>query len=232
MQSPKEDFVGTENPILNNTKAEHAYQRIRTSILSGEWAPNSKIVISHLARQYGVSNIPIREALKRLEAEGLVTITPHTDAHVAAFDAHLLREIYPMRILLEGYAVRLAAQRRTPADIDRFRGHIATMDRAILDGDMTQMGRLNHNFHVDIYQVGGNQSLVRCIKDLWQKTAMAFTVFPLNPSRAKTSNREHKAIVDAIEKTDGVLAEKLLIEQNERTMKILLQHLEKEKPTE
>jgi DNA-binding GntR family transcriptional regulator len=226
-----EDPVDAEMPITNSTKAEKVYQRIRASILSGELAPNTKIVITHLARQFGVSNIPVREALKRLEAEGLVVITPHTDTHVAAIDAQLLREIYPIRILLEGYAARLAAGRRTRADIDRFRNHIAAMDRAIRANDMTNMGRLNHGFHLDIYQVGGNRSLVGYIKDLWQKTGMAHMVFPLHPSRAKSSNREHKAIVDAIEKGDGAGAERLLAEQNERTMKILLQDLEKDQPT-
>jgi DNA-binding GntR family transcriptional regulator len=228
LQSSMEDHVDVEMPIESNTKAEIAYQRIRASILSGELAPNTKIVITHVANKFGVSNIPVREALKRLEAEGLVTITPHTDAHVAPFDAQLLRELYPIRILLEGYAVRLSAERRTPADTERFRGHIATMERAILDGDMAQMGRLNYDFHVDVYQVGGNQSLVRYIKDLWQNTGMAHMVFPLVPSRAATSNHEHKAIVDAIEKGDGALAETLLIKQNQRTMKILLKYLEKQ----
>lgn len=219
-----------ETPLVNSTKAESAYQRLRNSILSGKLAPNAKITISHVARQFGVSNIPVREAIKRLEAEGLVEITPHTGVRVAAFDAQLLRELYPLRILLEGYAARLAAEMRTTDDIDRFQGHIAAMDRAIRSANMAQMDRLNYDFHIAVYKASGNRNLVRYIEDMWQKTALARIVFRFYPSRAESSNREHKAIVDAIKKKDGNLAEKLIAQQNQRTMNILLNHLKQEPP--
>jgi DNA-binding GntR family transcriptional regulator len=204
-----------DTPLVNNTKAEIAYQRIRNSILSGELAPNTKITISHVASKFGVSNIPVREAIKRLEAEGLVVITPYTGVYVAAFDEQLLEEVYPLRALLEGYAARLATGLRTTDDINRFQEHIDAMDQAIRSGDMAQMDRLNYNFHIDVYQVSGNQHLVRYIEDMWQKTALARIVFRFYPSRAETSNSEHKAIVDAIKKGDGELAERLVADQNQ-----------------
>jgi len=220
--------MDTKMPIESITKAEKAYQLIRDSILSGELPPRSKIVISRVASQFGISNIPVREALKQLEAEGLVEIIPHTGAQVAAFDAKLLRELYPLRILLEGYAARLSAERSTPADIKRFRKHIKTIDKAIRAGDLTNIGRLNHDFHMDVYRIGGNQRLIGYIEDLWQKSAMAHIVFRIEPSRAKSSNKEHSVIIDAIEQGDGELAEKLVADQNQRSFEILLKHLEQD----
>lgn len=223
--------MNTKKLIDTVTKAEKVYQLIRESIMSGELPPTSKIVISRMASEFGVSNIPVREAIKQLEVEGLVEIKPHVGVHVAAFDAQLLRELYPLRMLLEGYAARLSAERCTPTDIKRFRSHIIIMEKAIRRGDMTSMGRLNHDFHLDLYRVGGNQRLLGYIDDMWQKTAMAHIVFRLEPSRAKSSNKEHIAIIDAIEQGEGDLAERLIVEQNKRSMGILLECLEKNETT-
>lgn len=223
--------MNTKKPIDTVTKAEKVYQLIHESIMSGELPPRSKIVISRVASEFGVSNIPVREAIKQLEVEGLVEIKPHVGVYVATFDAQLIRELYPLRMLMEGYAARLSAERCTPTDIKRFRSHIKTMEKAIRSGDMINMGRLNHDFHLDIYRVGGNQRLLGYIDDMWQKTAMAHIVFRLEPTRAKASNKEHIAIIDAIEQGDGNLAEKLVVEQNQRSMAILLECLEKDETT-
>jgi DNA-binding GntR family transcriptional regulator len=221
--------VQAPEPITTDTKSDQVYRRIRQSIFSGKLAPGEKLVASRVARELVVSNIPVREALKRLEAEGLVTVVPHAGARVAPLDASLLRELYPVRALLEGYAARLAAKNRKQEDILRLNGQIDSMTACINDGDFFRMGRLNYTFHMDIYALSGNHSLVQLIGDIWQKTAMARIVFHLTPERAKASNKEHRDILRALEEGRGDLAERLVVRQNELTLDLLIAHLEKEK---
>lgn len=212
-------------PIKNETKAEKIHRRIKQAILKGEIAPGEKMVISQLAQKFKTSIIPVREALGRLEAENLVTVIPHTGTYAREIDLKVLREIYPLRGILEGYAVRLASKGLTKTDFVRLRDTIEKMDRAIADNDFALMGELNTEFHMIIYRASQNNVLIQLIEDFLQKTFLARLVFKFRPSRAIESNREHRGIVDALENGMTDRAEKLIILQSEKTLALLNDHL-------
>ena len=219
----------SKESIISETKAEQIYQRIKASILKGEMPPGEKLVINQLAAHYSTSAIPVREAVSRLEAENLVSVVPHTGVYVKGINLDSLRELYPLRGVLEGYAVRLAAEQLTPEDLIDLKARIEEMDKAVAAKDHQLMGRLNVQFHKSIYNKSGNQTLIDLIDDFWQKTVLARLVFRFTPYRAKDSNREHRMIVEALESGNTKRAEKLIIRQSEKTLKLLDKSMEKQK---
>ncbi|MFH1153197.1 MAG: GntR family transcriptional regulator [Pseudomonadota bacterium] len=216
----------SNNTIKSETKADQIHDRIKQSILKGDIAPGEKLVISQLAERFNTSIIPVREALGRLEAEELITVVPHTGAYARQINLNALREMYPLRGILEGYAVRLAAERLTEEDFASLRRAIQQMDDAITAKDFVLMGELNTGFHMMIYRASGNQTLIRLIEDFLQKTFLARLVFRFKPFRARESNREHRRIVDALENGKTTTAERLIIRQSEKTLELLNRHLE------
>ena len=191
--------------------------------------PGEKLVIHQLAKRFKTSAIPVREALSRLEAGNLIVVVPHTGAYVKGIDLERLRELYPLRGVLEGYAVGLAADKISSDDLERLRGLIDEMDDAGSAKDHALMGRLNIEFHRTIYTASGNKTLVSMIDDLWEKTFFARLVFKFKPFRAKESNKEHRMIVEALENGNSKRAEKLITRQSEKTLKLLNRHLERKK---
>ena len=218
--------MNAETTITTKTKADQIHQRIRSAILKGEAAPGEKLVVHQLAKHFNTSIIPVREALGRLEAQDLVTVVPHTGIYVKGIDIARLQELYPIRGILEGFATRLATSRLTAAHFQQLRALIDQMDGAIDRPDPAAMGELNWQFHMAIYNACGNQTLVRMIDDLWQKTIMARLIFKLTPKRAKAANREHRDILAALEKGKAQNAEKLIIRQGEKTLALLRRQLD------
>jgi DNA-binding GntR family transcriptional regulator len=215
--------------IPNETKTGQIYRHIKSSILKGEIPVGEKLVIQHLADQFNVSAIPVREALSRLEAENLVSIVTYTGIYVKGIDLECLRELYPLRGVLEGYAVRLAADLITLDDFVELEQLIERMEQAIIDKNHTSMGQLNVDFHRKIYTLSGNKTLISLIDNLWEKTFFARLVFKFKPYRAKDSNKEHRMIVDALKAGNAKRAEKLIIRQSDKTLTLLNRHMEKRK---
>ena len=215
--------------ISNETKTGQIYRQIKASILKGEIPVGEKLVIQQLADQFNVSAIPVREALSRLEAENLISIVTHTGIYVKGIDLECLRELYPLRGILEGYAVRLAVDLITPEDLAELEHLIGKMEQAIAGKNHTLMGQLNVKFHRKIYTLSGNNTLISLIDNLWEKTFFARLVFKFKPYRAKDSNKEHRMIVDALKAGNAQKAEKLIIRQSDKTLNLLNKHMEKRK---
>ncbi|MFH1137547.1 MAG: GntR family transcriptional regulator [Pseudomonadota bacterium] len=214
-----------ETTVTSDTKADQVHRRVKAAILQGQFVPGEKLVAHQLAQRFNTSIIPVREALSRLEAEDLVTVVPHTGIYVKNIDLDQLRELYPIRGLLEGYAVRLAADRLVPDDFARLWGLVRLMDEAAAQGDAGRMGEYNREFHLALYGACGNQSLVDLIDELWQKTILARLIFKLTPKRAEASNREHRKILEYLEQGKKGNAERLVVRQSEKTLKLLVRQL-------
>lgn len=214
-----------DDSIKNETKAEKIHHRLKQAILKGDIAPGEKMVISQLAQKYKTSIIPVREALGRLEAENLVTVIPHTGTYAREIDLKVLREIYPLRGILEGYAVRLAYPNLSETDFVRLKDTIEQMDKAIAKNDFGLMGDLNTEFHMIIYRASQNTILIQLIEDFLQKTFLARLVFKFKPYRSIESNNEHRQIVAALENGMADIAERLIILQSEKTLALLNDHL-------
>ncbi len=172
--------------IPTETKTGQIYRHVKSSILKGEIPVGEKLVIQHLADQFNVSPIPVREALSRLEAENLVSIVTHTGIYVKGVDLECLRELYPLRGILEGYAVRLAVHLITPDDFAELERLIEKMEQAISDKNHTLMGQLNVKFHRKIYTVSGNKTLISLIDNLWEKTFFRPSCFQIQTLPGKS----------------------------------------------
>jgi DNA-binding GntR family transcriptional regulator len=181
------------------TKQERVYRAIRERILSGAYGPGYRVVIDALAGEFGVSALPVREAIRRLEAEGLVIFRPNAGAHVAPADPGLFDEEMTVLAVLEGYATALAAPELGKADIKRLNAITDAMVDAIERLDPLSFGRLNQEFHAVIYEHCPNAALVDLLSDVTRRLdAIRRTVFVQIPYRGAESVAEHRRLLALI----------------------------------
>jgi DNA-binding GntR family transcriptional regulator len=183
------------------TKQERVYETVRERILSGAYGPGFRLVIDALAREFGFSQLPVREAVRRLEAEGLVVYQPNTGARVAPAEPGLFEEEMTVLALLEGYATALAAPHLDAADLQRLRETTDAMAAAAERMDPLEFGRHNRLFHHALYDRCPNQGLVDILRDVERRLdAIRRTVFTHIPYRAAGSVAEHRELIELIER--------------------------------
>jgi len=212
-----------------NTKTEMVYEQLKENIVSGILEQGQKIVVTELAKQFGVSGIPLREALKKLESEGLVENIPHVGARVSQFNLRKAAEIFATRLELEGFATRLAAQNANKDAVEELQQYVDAINQAVQNGDLKSVGRLNTAFHQKIYWLSGNEILYDMIVSLMERSEISRSVFVLLPDRKEKSNLEHQMIVDAIREGNAEKAEQVLRAQKANAFAALLNKLEAEK---
>lgn len=186
---------------------------MQTAIVTGDLAPGTKLKEPDLARSYGISRGPLREAIRRLEARGLVQSTPHAGARVTDLSVAQLLDIYEVRETLEGLACRLAATRITPPEIRGLRQLLERHAAAVKDKDgreyFQQEGDLD--FHFRIAALSGNEVITKILcDDLYHLMRMYRYKFSLIPNRPVAALKEHWRIMDALAEGDGELAELLM----------------------
>jgi DNA-binding GntR family transcriptional regulator len=182
------------------TKQERVYRAIRERILSGAYGPGYRVVIDALASELGVSALPVREAIRRLEAEGLVVFRPNAGAHVAPADPGLFDEEMTVLAVLEGYATALAAPRLGEAETARLSAITDAMEEALERLDALAFGRLNQEFHGLVYEHCPNAALVDLLRDVARRLdAIRRTVFVQIPYRGAESVAEHRRLIELID---------------------------------
>lgn len=180
-------------------KQERAYTTIRERILDGTYGPGYRLVMDQLARELGVSAVPIREAIRRLEAEGWVVYRPNSGAQVAPLDPGQWEETMGVLALLEGAATVQAADHLSDADLDRLRAINSRMEAALEAYDVMAFSRLNREFHFAIYEGCRNGYLVDLLRQAWDRLdQLRRTVFHYMPSRGRASCEEHAQIIDLL----------------------------------
>jgi DNA-binding GntR family transcriptional regulator len=183
------------------TKQEMVYRAIRERILNGEYGPGYRVVIDSLADEFNVSALPVREAIRRVEAEGLVVYRPNAGATVAPAEPGVFDEEMTVLGLLEGYATALAAPQLGEPEIKRLREINAQMVEAIDRLDSLGFGRLNQEFHAVISEHCPNEALVSLLHDVARRLdAIRRTVFVQIPYRGSRSVTEHEEIIELIAK--------------------------------
>jgi DNA-binding GntR family transcriptional regulator len=181
------------------TKQERLYRAIRERILSGAYGPGYRVVIDGLAEEFEVSALPVREAIRRLEAEGLVIYRPNAGAQVAPAEPGVFLEELTVLAVLEGYATSLAAPAMRRADIARLTEVNESMAGAMERFDALSFGRLNQEFHTVIYERVPNAALVDMLRDVARRLdAIRRTVFVQIPYRGSTSVAEHRELIRLI----------------------------------
>lgn len=154
-------------PILHNTLQEQVYRRIRQSLIEGQFKPGEILTIRDLARQLGTSVMPVREALHKLTVENILDVTAARSARVPVLSAAQFAEICDVRVILEGQAARLAAQRADETDIARLAAANREFLAARTTRDPTGLLQRNRKFHFAIYAAAHHATLLALIEPLW-----------------------------------------------------------------
>jgi DNA-binding GntR family transcriptional regulator len=191
--------------------------KLREAIVDGVYAPGQRLGQQALARRYGCSVIPVREALHQLAAEGFVVLHPQRGARVAEFDGRMLEEIFDVRILLEQHAVRRAAARLTPAMATRLRGILARMERPRLPGG--EWVRLDWEFHDALCACGEQEYLRKLIGTLRRQMEPYLRLDLAKVGTIELGRREHRQIFAACLRHDGQAAARRMTAHLRRTVR-------------
>jgi DNA-binding GntR family transcriptional regulator len=190
--------------------AETAYDVIRNRILSGEFSRGERLREEELAQLAGVSRTPVREALRRLDAEGLVEFLPNRGASVTAWSGQELEDLYEARALIEGYAAGQAARRISPQMLDELAELSRKMRELDGDGGADEMTRLNSEFHRIITAASGNSYLESLVRGLTDAALVQRTFRHYTPDRLTASKFHHDEILAALRARDGAWASAMI----------------------
>lgn len=208
------------------SKTDEVYQELRHRILSGEFVAGYRLVIDALAREFGISPIPVREAIRRLEAEDLVDFQPNVGAQVSRIDERTYEEVLTVEARLEGWATALAAPYLTPEDYEILRTVAQRMDEALDRADLRTYGELNRQFHQTIRRRCPNRYLVEQITACAAKLdRVRSNMFTLVPERARASLQEHYQILQSlVEKAPTEVLEHLVEDHQLQTLESYRAH--------
>jgi DNA-binding GntR family transcriptional regulator len=190
--------------VRGGTKLGQGAEILREAILRGDLKPGQKLKQQELAEWLGMSATPVREVLRILEAEGLLEHIPHRGVYVAEVTPEDTQEITPIRVALEGLAVRMYASHCDDSDLQELESLIDRMEQAWHDMDLVRVRRTNYHFHAAIYRGAGSKILKELIDRLWPR--FATDLLWMIPGRAEQSIQQHRAIVRALKKRDADLA--------------------------
>lgn len=186
--------------LASLTKAEAVYRETRWRILTGALPPGTPVNQAELAAEFQMSPTPVREALRRLESEGLVVFVAHTMVTVSPLDLKELDDLYAIRVDLDSLAGRLAATNRTEEDIAKLKELLEPGDGIETRG---RLGR-NREFHRAVFSASGNQQLTRLLDQLWDRTERYRIVLVAKEMDGSSryershSDDEHRAIAAAV----------------------------------
>ena len=215
------------------TKVDIIYEVLMQKIAGGDYQDGDRLVISQISRENGVSDIPVREAVRRLESEGYVSIAPNQGPVGRCFSKERLREIFQIKAVLEGYAARLSIDFLTPEDIRELHQRNDRLRQALEKNDMKEYSRLNVEFHLRLYQNMPQRELYGMIQELWKKYSITKTVFSVAPTRMEQSIDEHEELLRLIVQRDYDQVERLMRAHKMRAGVALVQQIEqKEKEQE
>jgi DNA-binding GntR family transcriptional regulator len=178
--------------------------QIRGRILDGTLKPGERLVEDRLSAELGVSRVPVREALRSLSAEGLVTLLPRRGATVVKVTPEDVAELIEVRALLEGLNARLAAQRHDPEIVTLLEETLARGNEAAKTGTAEELARLNAEFHERLAEASRNSVLSDVMRGLRERTSIAFAIN--GRARAREDWQEHSGVLAAVIAGDAELA--------------------------
>ena len=180
------------------THAAIAHSYVRDALLKGTLRPNERIHQVRLAQQLGMSLVPVREALRKLEAEGFVRIMPHRGVYVSPISRAEMEDVFAVRLAIESMATRQGVLRITDKQVEKLADLISRMEVALCSHDHPQLLELNQEFHFSLYEASGREYLCSLISHLWQKSTRYRTSYIQLPERADQAHEEHKEILAAV----------------------------------
>jgi DNA-binding GntR family transcriptional regulator len=204
------------NPPTPQQLRHWVAEQLRTAIFEGDLKPGEWLRQERMAQEYGVSQMPVREALKELTAEGLVEHVPYRGVRVVEFSADDVQDLYAHRSFLEGMAARGAARAITAEELAELGDVLAHMKKRLAPRHLAEYRALNRRFHTIICHASRRAYLIRTLNQMWAAfptmllSNFAQTAQVSLPERDDSDIQEHEAIVAALERHDATLAEQLM----------------------
>jgi DNA-binding GntR family transcriptional regulator len=187
--------------LTRSVLADQVKERLLEAILDGSYPPDARIVETAVAKELGTSQAPVREALRGLEALGIVEITPFRGARVRRLDPQELLEAYVVRSTIEVLGARLAVDRMTDEDIDDLLGIGDRMQRAAKSGDRRAVALIDASLHEQIMELSGNRTLLRVWRSL-EPFSRTYITLAGPGSDPQWSADLHDPMLDAIRNRD------------------------------
>ena len=194
------ELQAIESPIISQTVSEKVYQWIKNAIINGDLKPGERIIQENLTKHLKVSRTPVRDALQRLSAEKLVTLTPFYGAEVFALSKKSLNEIYEVRIMMEAYAAKKACDLITDNEIDEL--HKINNQIAKNRGSISKCMELDRRFHGLICLTAQSEYIIDVLNAAWDKSDPYKSIFYTLPGSADNAVREHSAIINSLRSRD------------------------------
>ena len=210
---------------------EIAYRRLRDAILAGRYMAGQSLRQEEIAQSIGTSRVPVREALKRLEVEGLVVLRPRRGYVVASLDPEDIEDIFDIRMMLEERAGYLATLRRTDEDVAEIERLLKAMDGMAIESaaDVDIFAERNRAFHARLFEASGRPQLCRMMAVLRNNVERYVRVSALVAKSLERVQGEHHRIVDAFRKGDAEKVGRLCREHIQRTSERLIARLKTER---
>lgn len=200
--------IGELPPLPRGQRAGHTGDQVRhlleEAILADVLPPRTHVNADSLAKQLGVSHIPVREALRSLAADGWITLRPHAGAFVRERSEQELADLFEMRRLLESQSAAMAAERRSGDQLAEL--EVILAEQAATD-DPVSLARINARFHIAVAECSQNQLMAGFVRVLSMRARFYFSA--VAPDRRDESLREHTALVDALRRRDAADAARI-----------------------
>ena len=214
----------------HRTKEEYVYDTLRAAIMRCELEPGSKLVMDTLSEELGVSPIPIRGALQRLQAEELVEIVPHTGAMVSEISPDFVNEVFMLLEALEGLAFRIAVSKASDDDIAYLQQLVDEMERYAQNGDANHWSELNNQFHLAVANISDMKMLPRFtsrVLDGWDRLRRYYFKSFI-AVRMKEAQADHRQMVELMRNRDVEGLSKVVSQHNCQAMEVYQELMEKQ----
>lgn len=203
------------------------FENLRSAILEGKLKSGQRLMEVQLAEQLGVSRTPVREAIRKLELEGLVVMLPRKGAYVANISVKDLMDVLEIRACLEGLGASLAAERRDDEDIKKLELIEKEFEEAVKTQNIEILLKKDVEFHECIFEAANNKKLEKMINSIWEQVQRFRTTYVSDYNASLSLLDEHQAILKAIKEANVVDAKKFAIEHIEKAEQFMLEHCSK-----
>ena len=212
-----------DTPIKKQSLQKVVYTTLRQAILLREIEPGEPINIKKIAEKLNVSTMPVREALRQLEVEGVVSFNSNKRIMLNQMSRKELHEIYELRIPLEIMAFLKCFDSCDPEGLKQLDELHRNMTKAGLTGG--QWFDLNRSFHMKIYEMSGSLRLFQILQGLWNSTGPYLHIFSESEEAVARANQEHASILEALRKGDRAMAKKVLKKHLNNGLRVIEPHL-------
>ena len=205
------------------------FNTLRQAILKGELKPGERLMEIALAERLGVSRTPIREAMRKLELEGLVVMIPRRGAQVANITEKDLNDVLEVRIALENMAIEKACQNMTEDSMSKFWVAAKAFERTTAEGDLVKMAEADVAFHEIIYQASDNRRLIQVLNNLREQIYRYRVEYLKEEETRNLLVREHEEITRAIRERDVKNAQRIAYQHIENQRMGIIRSIQTEK---